>query len=279
MATFPAPETSTPHSGEFRIHKRFRSRFLTVERNLIVYLPPDFDKEPLRRYPVLYMQDGQNLFDVRNAIGKEWHADDTIQSCVNAGEIEPLIAVGIYHAHERRIDEYTPTRDRKQRRGGHAGLYGRMLVEEVKPFIDSAYRTRRDAMSTGLVGSSLGGLVSLWLGLQYPRTFGKLGVLSPSVWWDNRAIVRDVRALGSKPALKLWLSTGTNEGRGVRADARRLRDALIDKGWTPGDDLMYYEAQGAGHDEHAWAALLGPALRFLFPPYRAGRDLSGLDRL
>jgi predicted alpha/beta superfamily hydrolase len=276
MSTTPAAGAPP---GEFRIHKSFRSRFIPRERNVIVHLPPRYGEERLRRYPVLYMHDGQNLFDVHNPIGKEWRVDETVSALVGAGAVEPMIVVGIYHGVERRIDELTPTSDRKEGHGGQLGLYARMVVEEIKPFIDRVYRTRRDAPGTGLAGSSLGGLATLWMGVQYPRTFGRLGVLSPSVWWDHRLIVRDVQALGAKPPLRIWLSVGTAEGRGVRADARRLRDALIERGWTLGDDLSYYEAKDAAHDENAWAAILAPCLRFLFPPSAARKDLGGLERL
>ncbi len=103
------------------------------------------------------------------------------------------------------------------------------------------------------------------LGLTYPQTFGKLAVLSPSVWWDDRAILRRVAALDRKPALRIWLDIGTGEGEGVTEDARILRDELLAKGWVLGNDLAYVEADGAGHNEDAWADRVGPLLRFLFP--------------
>ena len=267
-------------TGEFRVYKRVRSKFLATERNVIVYLPPGYDADPLRRYPVLYMHDGQNLFDIATSVGREWGVDETAQRLVEARAIEPVLIVGVYNTGDTRIDEYTPTRNRGKGHGGKAGLYGRMLVEELKPLIDNQYRTLRDPANTGLAGSSLGGLVALYLGLQYPATFGKLGVISPSVWWDNRMIVREVRALGAKPPLRIWLSTGTEESRGVLPNARRLRDALIRKGWVIGRDLAYYEAEGAGHNEQAWSQIVDPFLRFLFPTKPGATiDRGGLERL
>jgi predicted alpha/beta superfamily hydrolase len=173
--------------------------------------------------------------------------------------------VGIYNAGAYRIDEYTPTRDAAKRAGGKAGRYGRMLVEELKPFIDSQYRTLGDARNTGIGGSSLGGLVSLYLALKYSWIFWNVAVLSPSVWWDNRFIVRRVRALGAAAPLRVWLSTGTAEGEGVVAGARRVRDALLAKGWREGDTLHYQEVDGATHSEAAWASLAPAMLHFLFP--------------
>jgi predicted alpha/beta superfamily hydrolase len=140
-----------------------------------------------------------------------------------------------------------------------------MLVDELKPFIDSEYRTLTDARNTGIGGSSLGGLVSLYLALKYSGIFWNVAVLSPSVWWDNRFIVRRVRALNAAPPLRVWLSTGTAEGEGALAGARRVRDALVAKGWTVGESLHYQEIEGARHHESAWAAIAPAMLRFLFP--------------
>ena len=227
-------------------------------------LPPGYGAEGRRRYPVLYMHDGQNIMGDTSPVGAAWRVDRTAAELVALGAVEPLIVVGVYHAGTGRIHEYAPTFDERRGEGGQAALYGRMLVEELKPFIDRTYRTRADAPNTGLGGSSLGGLVSLHLGLRHPDVFGKLAVMSPSVWWDRRMILREASALPAKLPLRIWLSVGTAEARGAALDVRRLRDILVAKGWTPGVDLEYVEAKGAPHNEEAWAALVGPMLRFLF---------------
>ncbi|HMF55576.1 MAG TPA: alpha/beta hydrolase-fold protein [Pyrinomonadaceae bacterium] len=260
-------------AGEFRTHNKFHSRYLADDRDVIVYLPPGYDTDVNRRYPVFYLHDGQNLFDGAASFipGMEWRVDETAQALIQSGAIEPLIIVGIYNAGNARMDEYTPTRSAKYSMGGKADSYGRMLVEELKPFIDSHYRTKRDAVNTGLGGSSLGGLVSLYLGLKYPNVFGKLAVISPSVFWDNRTIVRDVLNLNGKPALRIWLDIGTHEGGNeedylqTAADARLLHDALVAKGWRDGRDLSFLIAEGAVHNEQAWAARVEAILKFLFP--------------
>ena len=264
-----------PHTltGEFRTHAAFHSRSLEADRDILVYLPPGYDRETKRRYPVLYLHDGQNLFDGATSFipGKEWHADEAAQSLIAAGKVEPLIMVGIYNAGRLRVDEYTPTRSAQYNAGGKADLYGRMIVEELKPFIDRNYRTKRGAADTGLGGSSLGGLVTLHLGLKYPKTFGKLAVVSPSVWWDDRMIVQRVRELKRKPTQRIWLDMGTDEASDPKrnesfiADARLLRDALMEKGWKPGHDLKYGEVEGAKHSEDAWAAQFPQMLEYLFP--------------
>jgi predicted alpha/beta superfamily hydrolase len=267
-AAEPPAEPTARHTltGDVRRHETLRSQFLPADHDLFVYLPPGYDADPTRRYPVLYLQDGQNVFDEATAYnGQEWRVDETAQALITEGAIEPLIVVGIANAGPHRIDEYTPTRDRTRPAGGRASRYGQMLVEEIKPLIDREYRTLPDAANTGLGGSSLGGLASLYLGLVYSGMFWKLAILSPSIWWDNEFIVRRVRALAFKPPLRIWLSAGMGEGEGMVNAARRLRDALTAKGWTPGDDLQYREVEGAPHGEQAWADLVDPVLRYLFP--------------
>jgi predicted alpha/beta superfamily hydrolase len=146
------------------------------------------------------------------------------------------------------------------------------LVEELKPFIDSHYRTKRDAKHTGIGGSSLGGLVSLYLALKYPAIFGRAAVVSPSVWFANKQIVHYVEALPKKRRVTLWMDMGTKEGGNAEEaqqsikDARLLKEALVKKGWKPGKDLSYFEAEGAEHNEAAWAARVERILTFLFPP-------------
>jgi CubicO group peptidase (beta-lactamase class C family)/predicted alpha/beta superfamily hydrolase len=259
-------------TGDVRAHPRFRSNVLGNDRAVFVYLPPGYDADPGRCYPVLYLHDGQNLFDEAAAGGPEWRVDETAQALIAARVIEPLIIVGIANAGEYRMDEYTPTLDPRLSAGGKADLYGRMLVEELKPFIDRTYRTLPDRTNTGLGGSSLGGLVSVHLGLKYPDTFGKLALLSTSVGWDDRAILRRVDGLPAKPPLRIWLDVGAAEGatvkaaQGVTDEVRRLRDALVAKGWVLNADLKYLEAPGAGHDHRAWSLRVDPFLRYLFPP-------------
>ena len=174
-----------------------------------------------------------------------------------AGEIEPLIIVGIYNTGEHRIDEYTPVED-KRLGGGQADAYGQMLVEELKPFVDHTYRTLPGAENCGMGGSSLGGLVTLYLGLRYTWIFSKLAVMSPSVWWRNRAILKTVAQIKRKPELKIWLDIGTKESQRALPDAHELEVALVKKGWVRGQDLSYLEVPDAEHNEAAWAATRRP---------------------
>jgi len=266
----PATPTSAEHTvtGDVRTHAAFHSRYLAHDRTVIVYLPPSYDPETTHRYPVLYLHDGQNVFDRATSFGEEWHVDEWAQGLITSGEIEPLIIVGIYNTGEHRLNEYTPAPEAEQGQGGHADDYGRMLVEDLKPFIDHTYKTLPGVAHTAMGGSSLGGLLTMHLGLRYPTTFSRLAVLSPSVWWDERVILRDVDALPGKLPIRIWLDAGTAEGVDTLANLRALRDALVAKGWTIGDDLAYLEAQGGEHNEQSWGARVDRVLTFLFPSTR-----------
>ncbi len=265
-AAAPAPETEHTITGDVRTHEAFHSRFLAHDRTIVVYLPPGYDAASATRYPVLYLHDGQNVFDRATSVGEEWRVDETAQELISRGEIEPIIIVGVYNTGEHRIDEYAPTARPDKGGGGHADDYGRMLVEELKPFIDATYNTLPSAASTALGGSSLGGLLTIHLGLRFPTAFSGLAVLSPSVWWDDRVILREVEAVPYKLPLRVWLDAGTAEGDpSVIPDARALRDALVAKGWQEGVDLAYLEAEGGRHDEQSWSERVSGVLRFLFP--------------
>lgn len=255
-------------TGTLRLHKALRSRFVEEARDVILYLPPDYNSATERRYPVLYLHDGQNLFDAATAFaGNEWGLDELAEELIQTRQIEPLIIVGIYNAGPKRMSEYTHVQDRRGR-GGRARAYGKLIVRDLKPFIDAEYRTLPNSESTGLGGSSLGGLVTLYLGLHYPQTFGKLVVMSPSIWWANRAILREVRKLRDKSGQKIWLDIGTCEGQYPEScvkNVQDLHDALVAKGWEDGYDLKFVEDYGAGHNEKAWGFRMRDALRFLFP--------------
>jgi predicted alpha/beta superfamily hydrolase len=250
------------------LHPKFSSKFLSTRRDLIVYVPPGY-AETNRRHPVLYLQDGQNLFDPATAFcGQDWKADVTADEMIGRGEIEPPLIVGIYNAGTRRMSEYTPTRDARHRKGGKADRYAEMLAREIKPFIDHEYRTLKPARYSAVGGSSLGGLVSLVTALRYPRVFGGAAIISPSVWWDHRAILRWVHEYTDSVRPRLWVDVGTAEGTEPQhfvEDTRAFRDALSSKGWREGDNLSYHEIQGADHSERAWSARFGAVLSYLFP--------------
>jgi len=266
----PAAQPSPP-AGTLRLHRRFDSRILGNRRDLAVWLPPGCDGRR-RRHPVVYFQDGQNIFDPRTAfLGNAWNAGGTASALIAAGAIEPPIMVGIYNMGFDRMDEYAPTRGTYRgwegeecRSRGRARAYARFVVEEVKPFIDARYPTLPARGHTSVVGSSMGAVASLYLALWHPGVFGAAGLLSPSAWWDDLAPVRFVRALRRRPAVRLWLDIGTAEPGWEKT--RLLRDALVARGWREGGDLRYLEVADQVHNEAAWAARIGPALEWLLGP-------------
>ena len=243
----------------------FESKILGNRRRVTVYLPPGYDDRPDRRYPVLYAQDGQNLFEPERAHvpGQSWRLHEAADEAIGERSARPMIIVGVDHAGVGRADEYTPVRDPRHQRGGQAAAYGRMLAEELRPEIDRRYRTLSGPSVTAVAGSSLGGLVSMFLLLARPDLFGSAAAMSPSVWWGGRAIL-DVVARHRGPHPRLWVDVGGREGAEAMADVHLLREALIAGGWTP-ERLRFYEERRGDHSERAWALRSRMVLEFLFP--------------
>jgi len=251
---------------QLRSHENFPSKVLRNQRDLAVYLPPGYHEQPERRFPVLYLHDGQNLFDGSTSFvqGQDWHVGQSADAEIYAGRVEPLIIVGIYNTGKARIQEYTPTRVPRLG-GGRADRYGKFLREEVMPFVDSEYRVESGPQCTGIGGSSLGGLVSLYLGLLRPDVFGKIAALSPSVWWNQRVIHTFAAGMQVELRPRIWLDIGTREGPRIVEDVERYRDILLRRGWQYEQNLHYERVEGAEHNEAAWAQRVAPFLRFLYP--------------
>ncbi len=248
-----------------RYHVDFRSAFLPHPHTLTVYLPPGYELEPERRYPVFYLHDGQNLFDSHTSFaGVPWGCDEIAERAIRRVAVEPLLLVGIANSPDR-LQEYGP------RRGADpdlAGAYGRFIAEEVVPFINATYRTRSDLRSTGVGGSSMGGLISLHLCKWYPDRFGRCAALSPSLWWDQEAFGQSLGVSTRwTQACRVWLDIGANEGgseagrQGMLRRARGLSEDLT----RLGCDLRYYEDPSGAHNETSWGGRFAEVLRFLFP--------------
>lgn len=262
-----APGTEGSPHPRLRLHRAFHSQFLAADRDVIVYLPPGYDEHAERAYPVFYMHDGQNLFDPSTSFaGRTWQVREHADAAIEAGEVEPLVIVGIYNTGDNRLGEYTHERD-WQRGGGDAAKYGRLITEELMPWVAQRYRVRSDRASTGLGGSSLGGLVTLFLGLRLPQHFGRLAVMSPSVWWNHKSILgylnEKAPEIWERP--RVWLDVGEQEGKRTEQDVELLARRLKANGWKPGENLHVEKAPEGRHDEDSWAARMRPMLRFLFP--------------
>jgi predicted alpha/beta superfamily hydrolase len=230
---------------------------LRNRRGVDVYLPASYE-QGRRRFPVVYMQDGQNLSDPSIAFcGNTWRLLEGLRWLAGRG-IEPIV-VGIHNTAER-LAEYSPFEDVKHG-GGGGDRYTRFLIDTVKPRIDALYRTRKDRASTVVAGSSMGGLISLYAFFRRPSAFGAAAVLSPSIWFGGREILPFVQNARLTRG-RLYLDVGTNEGAATLRDARTLNRVLRRKGYK-GDALWYLEAHGAQHREADWAWRLPQALEFL----------------
>lgn len=248
---------------------------LNNSRHLLVWLPNSYDtpEGQDRRYPVLYMHDGQNLFDAYTSFSGEWQADETM--CRLEDEGYEAIIVGLPN-NERRMHEYSPYAAPNMRvQQGQGDAYVRYITETVKPMIDSTFRTRPERDYTGIAGSSMGGLISLYAYLCYGQTFGFAGVFSPAYWFGNSAIFNTVEQSHYVPG-RLYLDIGTQEGGMGKSRSRgttnyyvmgvqRLADLLRQRGYRDGETFKYVEEPGAGHTEAAWAQRLPDALRFMLP--------------
>ena len=259
---------AAPLHPRLRLRKTFRSNYLPDNRDVIVYLPPGYEEQAERTYPVLYLHDGQNLFDGRTSFvkGRTWMVREHADAAIEAGEVDPLVIVGIYNTGDRRLAEYTHEYN-WQMGGGEADKYGDLLTRELMPWIADNYRVRHDRENTGMGGSSLGGLVTLYLGLRYPHVFGKLAILSPSVWWNHKSILgylnEHAPQMWERP--RVWLDVGDREGQRTLRDVEHLARRLKANGWDPGKSMHFEKVPGGTHDEASWAGRVRPMLKFLFP--------------
>lgn len=249
-----------------RPHRLF-SRILNESRSFRVYLPRGYRQHVNRRYPVLYMQDGQNIFE--NGGFGSWNAHRALDRCVARGEVEEVIVVAVDHG-PARFGDYVPAED-----GGHNQRYGRFLAQELKPHIDRLYRTRTGPQDTALVGSSLGGVAALSIAWDHFHVFGKVASLSGS-WW-LKGFQKRIAGQGRRP-LKIYLDSG-NAGpyNDCVHHTLSLRDELLGRfGYRPGHDMLHLTGEGDSHTESAWGHRLTFALRFLFPACQAPEEVAAL---
>jgi predicted alpha/beta superfamily hydrolase len=263
-------ETGAPvASGRLRLHE-LRSRIFRNTRLVRVWLPPDYDGSSAKRYPVLYLNDGQNLFEAATAFaGVHWQVGEAAERLIGEGKIPPLIIVGIDNTGRSRVREYIPYRSFDPRIFGPPGKrYPDFLLREVMPLIESHYAVAKGPEHTGLGGSSLGGLIALYTQLAMPGVFGRLLLESPSLFVANRKILEKCRRFRDWP-FRIYLAMGTREvgnpekDEKVVEDARELERILRSAGLAK-QRLQVRIEEGAPHSESAWAARFPEALEFLF---------------
>ena len=268
---YPAEAGGAAHTvvGSIRVLERLRSPQLRNERDILVYLPPSYATSA-RRYPVIYMHDGQNLFDAGTSFAGEWAVDQTLEAASEDG-LEAIV-VGIPNQGPDRVHEYSPFRD-PQRGGGKGARYMRFIIDTIKPIIDADFRTSPGREHTGIAGSSLGGLISLYGFFRHHDVFGFAGIMSPALWFANGAVLPWI---ARQPFVggRVYIDIGMREGDRVVADLKRLRDMLQAKGYRHLHDLLCVFDTAGDHSERAWARRLRRKLHFLLDIPRA-RTVSG----
>lgn len=241
--------------GKVEYHKAVFSPILNNKRDIVVWLPTSYNpiKNPEKRYPVLYMHDGQNIMDPKTAyVGKDWRVDETVLKLIRQKKIKEIIVVGIYNSPDR-LDEYSWSEKGQN--------YLKFIVAELKPFIDSAYKTLSDKDNTAIMGSSMGGLISFYAAWHYPEVFSMAGCMSSSFYYNNDRSIKQVEEYtGPKKHVMFYIDHG--EDGNVRG--QRMFVELSKKGYIIGQDIDYYYAPGAEHNEREWAARLERPLIFFF---------------
>jgi len=262
---------ATAATGDLRLHQ-FHSRIFHNTRFLRVWLPPAYD-DPAnagRRYPVLYLNDGQNLFEAETSFtGVEWQVDETADRLIREGAIPPIIIVGIDNAAKDRIREYMPHRSlHPMMLRVQGSRYPSFLIKEVMPFVARSYRVASGPENTGLGGSSLGALIALYTARVRPWVFGRLLLESPSLWASNRQAIKESRNVKRWPE-RIFLATGTSEmgredrNQSVVDDVRELA-AILRRAGLDDERLKLVIEEGGTHHESAWARRFPEALAFLF---------------
>ena len=233
-------------------------------RRVWLYLPTDYARQPRRRYPVLYLHDGQNVFDAATAYAGEWGVDETLNRLRASGQ-DPTgcIVVAVDNGGRYRGDEYIPWANPRLKIGGQGAAYVDFLTFTLKPYIDQQYRTRPDAAHTGIAGSSLGGLISVYAALRYPAVFGCVGAFSPAFWVCNDSLRAYVRQHPPAPRTKFYFVAGAKEDSTMLPLMATWRDLLHTAG-VPAAHLAYHAAPDGEHREWFWQREFAAAYEWLF---------------
>lgn len=254
--------TSTAAENVIIMDEDFGMPQLGRSRRIWLYLPPDYETSGLS-YPVLYMHDGQNLFDAATSFAGEWEVDETLNDLYQQGLHVPIV-VGIDNGGAERLNEYTPW-VHVVNGGGEGDLYMDFIVETLKPFVDQNYRTLTGREHTGIMGSSLGGLISHYGALKYQDVFSKAGIFSPSYWWSD-SLWTFTREAGHQDVMRIYLMCGGAEGQGTINDMTDMQDSLLDIGF-PEDELSLIVIPGGQHNEQLWRNGFGDTYKWLFASY------------
>ncbi|MBC7605494.1 MAG: alpha/beta hydrolase [Burkholderiales bacterium] len=244
---------------------------LNTSRKIWLYLPPDYNSST-KTYPVLYMADGQNLFDNATSFSGEWQVDETLNTLFAQGDYGAIV-VGIDNGGGERLNEYSPWFNAQYNAGGDGEAYMQFVAATLKPYIDSNFRTKPQPQFNALIGSSMGALISVYGACALPATFQKVGAFSPAFWFSlgdlNNYILNDVSNVN---ALRLYFVAGQNESTTMVPNINIVRNNLISKGVLTANTLTKIDAFGT-HTESYWRGEFGAAYQWLF----SGTNLSTND--
>ena len=229
------------------------------KRTIRMYFPPDYSSG--KRFPVIYMHDGQNLFDDATAFSGEWKVDEILDSLYKYNRFS-CIVVGIYNGEGQRMNELSPWHNDSLNLGGDGDKYAKFIVKTLKPFIDSHYRTLTDRENTVIMGSSMGGLMSLYMALEYPEIFGKAGIFSPSLWFSPK-IFEMMQKHKLKMLQKFYLISGAKEGNQTVYNTLKADSVLRSIGFDE-NYIMCKIPKDGQHNELSWSQQFGDAVRYLF---------------
>lgn len=251
-------------SGRVLRYPQYYSPQLQNTRDILVYLPPGHS-DPARRFPVIYMHDGQNLFDHSTSFAGEWHVDETLEGLALSDDKQAIV-VGIPNLGEARIREYSPF-DSAYWGHSQGDAYLAFLCDTLKPMIDGSFPTLPGRRSTGILGSSMGGLISLYAFFARADVFGLVGALSPALWFNRRTIFPYIEQSAYVDG-RIYIDAGAREGspksrRSMADDASRMAELLRHKGYRNDHTLRHHEDAEGEHREEDWARRLPDALRFL----------------
>lgn len=255
------PSVPNSATGKVRIlNSDFAIPQLNRKRRIWVYLPPDYAFSG-KRYPVIYMQDGQNIFDNATSFSGEWGLDESMEQLFTGGN-QGAIIVGIDNGGATRLDEYSPWVN-TQYGGGEGDEYASFIVNTLKPHIDSIFRTETGRDYTAIGGSSMGGLISLYTGIEYQNVFSKILVFSPSFWFSQECF-NHAQTKGKQYPMRIYLMCGTQEGNGsVVTDMQQMYNTLISSGFNA-QELNFVTKSDGQHSEWFWKREFPDAYQWLF---------------
>lgn len=257
----PEVKKNTLSSNVTVLSENFNIPQLKTSRKIWIYLPPDYATSG-KKYPVVYMEDGQNLFSDATSYSGEWKVDETLNALFSQNKTDAIV-IGIENGGAERLNEYSPWKNAKYG-GGKGDLYTDFLANTLKPYVDKHYRTLSQAKYTGLIGSSMGGLISFYAGVKYPNKFGKLGIFSPSFWFAPQDLTFYLNKNAKKlKASKIYFYAGLKESEEMVSDIKKTETQLLKQGVPQKNIFIKLDANGT-HSESFWSREFGEAFEWLF---------------